>query len=131
MAWEKLRRYVERVRGRFRLHLAILFGSRARGDHGPCSDYDLLLIGEFEKPYLERLKVLIELDEGLGIPIEPHPYTLAEALRMLEVGNPVIVDALEEGVVLYSDEEARKLFRKYQAMRRAGKLRRTRTSITF
>ena len=50
---------------------------------------------------------------------------------MLEKGNPIIVDSIEEGKILYMDEDARKLFEKYQAMKRAGKLKRTETSITF
>ena len=87
MIEKELKEYVERVKDRVRLHAAILFGSRARGDHGPWSDYDLLLIGDFREPYLERLKILFDLCEGIRIPIEPHPYTLEEALRMLERGT--------------------------------------------
>ena len=60
---DELREYVERVSQKVRLHAAILFGSRARGDHGPWSDYDLLLIGDFKEPYLDRLKTL---PRGLG-----------------------------------------------------------------
>ena len=131
MTKKELKEYVEKVRGRMKLHAAILFGSRARGDHGPWSDYDLLLIGDFKDPYLKRLKILFELSEGIRIPIEPHPYTLEEALKMLEKGNPIIVDSIEEGKILHMDEDARKLFEKYQAMKRAGKLKRTETSITF
>ena len=59
MTKKELKEYVEKVRGRMKLHAAILFGSRARGDHGPWSDYDLLLIGDFKDPYLERLKILL------------------------------------------------------------------------
>ena len=114
-----------------RLHAAILFGSRARGDHGPWSDYDLLLIGDFKEPYLDRLKTLLDLTEGIRIPIEPHPYTLEEALRMLERGNPSIVDAVEEGRPILVGEGWEKILERYRSMRRRGKLRRTRTSITF
>lgn len=131
MIEKELKEYVERVKDRVRLHAAILFGSRARGDHGPWSDYDLLLIGDFREPYLERLKILFDLCEGIRIPIEPHPYALEEALRMLERGNPIIVDSIEEGKILHVDEDAGRLFEKYQAMKRAGKLKRTETSITF
>lgn len=51
---EELERYVREVARRVKLHAAVLFGSRARGDHGPWSGYDLLLIGEFREPYLEE-----------------------------------------------------------------------------
>ena len=128
---DELKEYVERVSRRVRIHAAILFGSRARGDHGPWSDYDLLLIGDFKEPYLDRLKTLLDLTEGIGIPIEPHPYTLEEALQMLERGNPSIVDAVEEGRPILLGEGWEKILERYRSMKRQGKLKRTRTSITF
>ena len=128
---DELREYVERVSRRVRLHAAILFGSRARGDHGPWSDYDLLLIGDFKEPYLDRLKTLLDLTEGIRIPIELHPYTLEEALKMLERGNPSIVDAVEEGKPILVGEGWEKILERYRSMKRRGKLKRTRTSITF
>ena len=39
------------------------------------------------------------------LPIEPHLYTLIEALSMLSKGNPLIVDALSEGIILYKTSE--------------------------
>jgi len=128
---DELREYVERVSRRVRLHAAILFGSRARGDHGPWSDYDLLLIGDFKEPYLDRLKTLLDLTEGIRIPIELHPYTLEEALKMLERGNPSIVDAVEEGKPILVREGWEKILERYRSMKRRGKLKRTRTSIIF
>jgi len=128
---DELREYVERVSRRVRLHAAILFGSRARGDHGPWSDYDLLLIRDFKEPYLDRLKTLLDLTEGIRIPIEPHPYTLEEALKMLERGNPPIVDAVEEGEPILVGEGWEEVLEKYRSLKRQGKLKRTRTSITF
>ena len=128
---DELREYVGRVSRKVRLHAAILFGSRARGDHGPWSDYDLLLIGDFKEPYLDRLKTLLDLTEGIRIPIELHPYTLEEALKMLERGNPSIVDAVEEGKPILVGEGWEKILERYRSMKRRGKLKRTRTSITF
>ena len=128
---DELREYVEGVLRRVRLHAAILFGSRARGDHGPWSDYDLLLIRDFKEPYLDRLKTLLDLTEGIRIPIEPHPYTLEEALKMLERGNPSIVDAVEEGRPVLVGEGWEKILERYRSMKRQGKLKRTRTSITL
>jgi len=128
---KELIEYVKRVGKRVKLHAAILFGSRARGDHKPWSDYDILLIGEFKEPYLERLKILFDLTEGIRIPIEPHPYTIDEVLMMLERGNPMIVDAIEEGKQILMDEEYEKILGKYREMKKAGKLKRTKTTIIF
>lgn len=128
---KELIEYVKRVGKRVKLHAAILFGSRARGDHKPWSDYDILLIGEFKEPYLERLKILFDLTEGIRIPIEPHPYTIDEVLMMLERGNPMIVDAIEEGKQILMDEEYEKILGKYRELKKAGKLKRTKTTIIF
>ena len=80
----------------------ILFGSRSRGDWGSWSGYDLLIIAEFSEKYLDRVKSILECLKDVRLPIEPHPYTLSEALDMLRRGNPAVVDALEEGRVLYA-----------------------------
>ena len=120
---------VERiVRGLPGVHAVILFGSRARGDWGPWSDYDLLIIAEFREGYLDRIGRILELLADLPVEVEPHPYTLEEALAMLRRGNPIIVDALEEGVLLYATPKLRVLLEAYAEMKRRG-LARTEASI--
>ena len=64
------------------------------------------------------------------MPIEPHPYTLSEALDMLRKGNPAVVDALEGGMVLYADEELKVLKDVYAELKRRG-LRKSRTSVVL
>ena len=116
------------LRSLTRVHAVILFGSRARGDWLPWSDYDLLIIADFEEPYLDRLKRILDILADIPLPIEPHPYTLEEALTMLRKGHPTIVDALEEGVRLYVGPGFAELEKLYRELRRRG-LRRTETSI--
>ena len=126
--YKELSRVVERLVEKFKVHAIILFGSRARGDYKPWSDYDILVIADFEERYLDRIKVILDLLSDVGIPVEPHPYTLAEAKEMLRKGNPTIVDALLEGVVLYETEEFKELKTIKEDLVRRG-LRRTKTSI--
>lgn len=126
-----LRKYVKRVSEAVKINAVVLFGSRARGDHGPWSDYDLFIMGEFHEKYLDRLKTLIDLSSGFKLSIEPHPYTFEEAVEMLEKGHPTVVDAIEEGIVITADEKYDRLLEKYREMKKAGKLKRTKTSITF
>ncbi len=128
---EILKKYVEKVSKTIQIHAAILFGSRARRDHNAWSDYDILLIGEFREDYLERLKMLLDLASDIKLPIEPHPYSLNESIDMLEKGNPTLVDAIEEGIVMKVDQEFQKLLEKYKEMKKSGKLQRTKTTITF
>lgn len=109
--------------------IIILFGSRARGDWTPWSDYDLLVIGDFNgMDYLERVRAAFDVLAELPLYIEPHPYTLDEAMRLLEKEHPTIVDALEEGVVLHDSGELEKLVAKYEELKKRG-LRRSETSI--
>ncbi|MDK2371894.1 MAG: nucleotidyltransferase domain-containing protein [Candidatus Korarchaeota archaeon] len=120
-----LRKLVNRIRERYRVYAIILFGSRARGDWLPHSDYDLLIVADFQEPFLDRVYELSGLAEG---PVESHPYTLDEVRELLRRGVPSIVDALEEGIVLYEGEEFREVRELFEEMKRKG-LRRSGVSI--
>lgn len=123
-----LKDVVKKLASRYRLTTVILFGSHARGDWGPWSDYDLLIIGDFEKNYVDRIGEILELLSDIKIPVEPHPYTLQEALQMLGEGNPLIVDAIEEGRVLYRSRDYDRLLETFRRLREKG-MRRSSTSI--
>ena len=125
---ETLRRAVKILSGKLSLKAVVLFGSRARGDWGPWSDYDLLIIADFEEDYMERIGRILGLLEDVNLPIEPHPYTPREAEELLRKGNPIIIDALEEGVILYGEENLHSLREVYAELKRRG-LRKTKTSI--
>jgi predicted nucleotidyltransferase len=127
----EIRRAVEKLVSQLRgVKAVILFGSRARGDWGPWSDVDLLVIADFEERYLDRLSRILELLSDVKLPIEPHPYTLEEAAAMLRKGNPLLVDALEEGVVLFSTSELEELRGLLDEMKKRG-MKRTSTSIVL
>ncbi|MGC8983527.1 MAG: nucleotidyltransferase domain-containing protein, partial [Desulfurococcaceae archaeon] len=79
--WGELNRVVGVLVEKFRPAAVALFGSRARGDFKPWSGYDVLIVADFEKPYLERLGEVIEAASGSILPIEPHPHTLGEVLN--------------------------------------------------
>jgi predicted nucleotidyltransferase len=55
----------------------ILYGSHARGEAGPDSDIDLVVISSdlARWPALERLELLSRLTAGLGAPLEVLGYT--------------------------------------------------------
>ncbi|HDI31835.1 MAG TPA: nucleotidyltransferase domain-containing protein [Thermofilum sp.] len=125
-----LKEVIGKIQAKYKIHAILLFGSRARGDYMPWSDYDLLIIGEFKERYLERIGNLLELVKELSIEIEPHPYTFKEALNMLKKGNPIIIDAIEEGKLLYKDDKFDKLLEEYEKLKRRG-LTRSDTSIVL
>ena len=125
---EVLMHAVRRLVEKLDVKAVILFGSRARGDWMPWSDYDLLVIADFEERYLDRIKMILDILEDIPLAIEPHPYTLDEALSMLRKGNPTVIDALEEGKILYSTRELKEIIEEYRKLKKKG-LRRTNTTI--
>ncbi|MEM1668478.1 MAG: nucleotidyltransferase domain-containing protein [Thermofilaceae archaeon] len=119
---------VEKITSVLKVDAIVLFGSRARGDYKPWSDYDILVLADFEEKYLDRIGRIFEITKDLTLNIEPHPYTLEEAIEMLKKGNPIIVDALSEGVVLYASERFSRLVEVYRELVKRG-LRKTETSV--
>ena len=71
------------------------------------------------------------MTENISEPVEPHPYRLDEALKMLEAGNAIVVDALEEGIVIFEDEGLNLLKKKYLEMKAKGKLKRSDYTISI
>lgn len=128
--YKMLNDVVEYLLKKLNLKAVILFGSRARRDWKPWSDYDILIIADFKERYLDRLKTVLEMVDNISLEIEPHPYTMEEVLEMLEKGNPIIVDALEEGKILYSTKDFEKLMKVYKELKRRG-LRKTETTIVL
>ena len=81
---------------------AILFGSYARGDADEYSDLDLIIIAESQRPFLERGDDFVDLwkESPIGA-IDVLVYTPKEFSKMRAEGNPFIIAALEEGVIIY------------------------------
>lgn len=81
----------------------LLFGSQARGDAGPDSDWDFLIIGEGD-PQESRRRRLGRLYCALGhLPISKDLllYTPEEVETWRGARNHVIAQALREGRVVY------------------------------
>jgi predicted nucleotidyltransferase len=78
----------------------VLFGSRARGDQGPLSDVDVLVIEpSVDDPFKESVRLRRVL-RGLGVPIDVVVVSRTEAIRRSAVRGTVIERALREGRVL-------------------------------
>jgi predicted nucleotidyltransferase len=79
----------------------ILFGSAARGDTGPDSDADFLIIKK-QTPYYgsDRIRELSPIIER-NIPVDFLIYRPEEFEKRLEMGDPFLKAILREGRVLY------------------------------
>ena len=94
----------------------IVFGSRARGDHRPGSDIDLLVIKESSEPRWIRARALYGALSDIIVPMDILVYTPAEVYEWSEVEQAFVTTAVREGKVLYEkavgpraglDEESR------------------------
>ena len=78
----------------------ILFGSFARGDYHEASDFDLVVIKETDAPFLKRGLEVLEAIKAKYY-VDALVYTPEELEQMVEQDNPLIIDALSEGQVIY------------------------------
>ncbi|HSW09720.1 MAG TPA: nucleotidyltransferase domain-containing protein [Bacillota bacterium] len=80
---------------------AILFGSMARGDVGPDSDIDLLLVKDTQDRFMDRLDEFYRT-VAPKVAVDVLVYT-PEEFRELLKSRSFIRTAVEEGVVLFDD----------------------------
>ena len=92
---------VARVAQRFDPDRIILFGSLARGDAGPDSDIDLLVVFS---DAVERRSTAVALRLAIAdipAPVDFVVTDLLEIQRRAGIAGPALATALEEGKVVY------------------------------
>jgi predicted nucleotidyltransferase len=80
----------------------ILFGSWARGERGPHSDIDILVIQESSQPRPQRYAQVRRLFWGMGLPMDILVYTPEEFARYQTVPGSFTNTVTQEGQVLYA-----------------------------
>jgi uncharacterized protein len=95
-------RMVQRIVKKFRPQQVILFGSQARGDAGPDSDVDLLVVMDFEGPAREkRIEIRLALHDIL-IPKDILVTKPGDFAWRKDVVGTLEWPATREGKVLYA-----------------------------
>jgi len=79
----------------------ILFGSRARGDARPDSDFDLLVIKESNEPRYRRSVPLYVALADLPAEVEVMVYTPEEVTDWSQVPQAFVTTAVREGTTIY------------------------------
>lgn len=79
----------------------ILFGSRARGDARPNSDFDVLVIKESSEPSYRRDAPLYVALADLPVEVEVLVYTPQEVAEWAQVPQAFVTTATREGKTVY------------------------------
>jgi predicted nucleotidyltransferase len=96
-----IRQAVERIATRFHPDKIILFGSRARGQGGPDSDADLLIVMRVDGSKRQQAVQMDLALEGIPIPIDLIVVTPEEVEKYRDAIGTIIREAVREGKVLY------------------------------
>ena len=100
------RAFLKRLEGKYSVIDAILYGSRARGDHKPDSDADLAVVLDSEperraKVAGDMARIAFDVLMETGIMVEPMPFWPDELARPETFSNPGLIDnILRDGIHL-------------------------------
>lgn len=96
---DEAREYAARVAQQQDVTAAVVIGSVTRGDFQPGSDTDVVILSaELPATPLERAEALYECAAGT---VEPKGLTPAELAREYARRNPLAVETVEAGIVVY------------------------------
>lgn len=106
MANEELEALLAEITRRIRVvsdpEQIILFGSYARGEAGPDSDVDLLVVKDTaESTRVEAGRIYRAL-AGIRVPVDVIVVSPADLSRYRDLHGTIIRPALREGMVLYA-----------------------------
>jgi predicted nucleotidyltransferase len=97
----RIRDFIKRVRGKYRITNAIFFGSRARGENLADSDYDIVLVSpDFQGVFFSKRSALMyDFWRHWPLDIEPLCYTPEEfEAKKNQIG--IVSEAIKEGIFL-------------------------------
>jgi len=80
-----------------------LFGSRARGDHRPDSDWDIYVVVDRELAHADRRLIVTEIKRALAPLRIPNDVVLKSAERfdaLKDYPGSLVYDVVREGVAL-------------------------------
>ena len=95
----RVKDFIRRVRKKYKIETAILFGSRARGDYLKDSDYDIILVSPNFKGifFTKRISNMYEFWKYYPLDIEPICYTPEEfKKKSKQIG--IVRQAIKEGI---------------------------------
>lgn len=97
---------VRRIRSVSDPELIIIFGSYARGDIGPDSDVDVLVVVGSMTHQRDEIATLRQALRGLGLPVDVVLTTSEQLEQYGSSPYTIFETALREGIVIYEREAA-------------------------
>ena len=100
VARSDIQAFADKIAEEFRPQRIILFGSHARGEAGPDSDVDILVVMNTSKRPIEQaveIRCRIDCDFALDLLVR----TPQDVRRRLRLGDFFLGDVFSEGKVLY------------------------------
>jgi predicted nucleotidyltransferase len=100
------RLFLERIRRRYEMTRAILFGSRARQTHRPDSDADIAIVlrgesGRFLPTKLDMADIAFDVMLETGVRVQPLPVWEGEWAHPERHPNPRLIENIaSEGIPL-------------------------------
>ncbi|MGQ0812327.1 MAG: nucleotidyltransferase family protein [Nitrospiraceae bacterium] len=98
---ETIREMVRRIAAQFRPEKIILFGSHARGEAGPDSDVDLLVVMSVEGSKRQKASEIDMALFGIDVPVDVIVVRPEELERYRHQIGSIFYPALREGKVVY------------------------------
>ncbi|TXT53611.1 MAG: putative DNA polymerase beta domain protein region [Promethearchaeota archaeon] len=93
---------IKKVDAKLELYAFIIFGSQARGNALPYSDYDIVIIADFQEKYIYRSKWIVQI--APEVPIDIFCYTPQEFDKLFSQYNLTAIDAIDEGIFLKGEK---------------------------
>ena len=99
---EQIDGMVQRIVKKFYPEKIILFGSQARGDAGPDSDVDLLVVMTFEGSVVDKRLAIRQALHGFPVPLDVVVTSPDEFAWRKDMVGTIEWPAFREGKVLYA-----------------------------
>jgi hypothetical protein len=114
-AIEYLANYIEQLSKLTNVRAVVVIGSRARGDWKLSSDIDAIIIVDKAISYTEL--------PSLGI-VDPRIYTVEELIEAIRVAEYELIEAFEEGKIIYDDGIWKEMHKTYEEVKERLNIRR-------
>jgi len=114
-AIEYLADYIEQLSKLTDVRVAIVIGSRAKGNWKLSSDIDAIIVVDKAVSYTEL--------PSLGI-VDPKIYTIEELIDAIKAAEYELIEAFEEGKIIYDDGVWKEMQKTYKEVKERLKIRR-------